>query len=72
MKTIAKLMALCLLFGTLGFAQGDTKSGDTKKDDKAAASTDTKKDTKAKKGKKGSKKGKKSSGDAGAASTTPK
>jgi len=49
MKTIAKLMTLALLLGTLSFAQA-AGSGDTKKDD--AAKTDTKKPAKAKKAKK--------------------
>jgi len=53
MKTIAKLMALCLLLGTFAVAQntgGDKKGGD----DKSAASTDNK-DAKGKKAKKGKK-----------------
>ena len=66
MKTIAKLLALCLLLGTFAFAQDapktDTKAPDTSK----PASTDTK-DTKGKKGKKGKKdkgdKGKDTKGD---------
>ena len=54
MKTIAKLMALCLLLGSLGFAQatgGDTKKDDTKKSDsadKGKGKTKTKKDKKKK------------------------
>ena len=63
MKTIAKLLALCLLLGTFAFAQD--KPADTKTDQKPA-STDTK-DTKGKKGKKGKKdkgdKGKDTKGD---------
>jgi hypothetical protein len=69
MKTIAKLLALCLLLGTFAFAQNTPPaSGDTK-----AATTDTSKpatdskDTKEKKGKKGKKdkgdKGKDTKGD---------
>ena len=55
MKTIAKLLALCLLLGTFAFAQDAPKSGDAKSgDQKTAASTDSK-DTKEKKGKKGKK-----------------
>jgi hypothetical protein len=68
MKTIAKLLALCLMLGTFAFAQTTTTppaSGDTKGDQKAASS-DTK-DTKGKKGKKGKKdkgdKGKDTKGD---------
>ena len=53
MKTIAKLLALCLLLGTFAFAQDAPKTGDAKGDQKPA-STDTK-DTKGKKGKKGKK-----------------
>jgi len=44
MKTTAKLMAICMMMASLGFAQGDTK-----KDDGMA------KTKKAKKGKKGKK-----------------
>ena len=56
MKTIARMMALCLLLGTLSFAQDAPKKGDDKKTDAKAA--DTKKtDAKAKKGHKGGKKG---------------
>ncbi len=51
MKTIAKLMALCLLLGTLGFAQA-AGAGDTKKDDTKKSDTATPKKEKAKKGKK--------------------
>ena len=56
MKTIAKLIALCLLLGTFAFAQTTTApSSDTKKaDDTKTASTDTK-DAKGKKAKKGKK-----------------
>jgi len=71
MKTIAKLLALCLLLGTFAFAQqtpaagGDTKPPAT--DTSKPASSDTK-DTKEKKGKKGKKdkgdKGKDTKGDA--------
>lgn len=51
MKTIAKLMALCLLLGMFAFAQtGGDK--DKKSDDKSASSD---KDSKGKKGKKGKK-----------------
>jgi hypothetical protein len=60
MKTTAKLMAICMMMASLGFAQGDTKKADDKKAPAAAA--DTKKDdgmAKTKKSKKG-KKGKKS------------
>ena len=60
MKITAKLMALCLMMASLGFAQGDTKKADDKKAPAAAA--DTKKDdgmAKKKGGKKGGKKGKK-------------
>lgn len=60
MKTTAKLMAICMMMASLGFAQGDTKKADDKK--APAAATDTKKDdgmAKTKKSKKG-KKGKKS------------
>jgi len=59
MKTTAKLMAICMMMASLGFAQGDTKKADDKKAPAAAA--DTKKDDgmaktkKAKKGKKGKK-----------------
>jgi hypothetical protein len=59
MKTTAKLMAICLMMASLGFAQGDTKKADDKKAPAAAA--DTKKDDgmakpkKAKKAKKGKK-----------------
>ena len=50
MKTIAKLMALCLLLGSLGFAQN---TGGDKKDDKTATSdTDKGKTKKHKKDKK--------------------
>jgi hypothetical protein len=67
MKTIAKLLALCLLLGTFAFAQEAPKTdtskpatGDTK------TATDSK-DTKEKKGKKGKKdkgdKGKDTKGD---------
>jgi hypothetical protein len=59
MKTTAKLMAICMMMASLGFAQGDTKKADDKKAPAAAA--DTKKDdgmAKTKKSKKG-KKGKK-------------
>ena len=61
MKTTAKLMAICMMMASLGFAQGDTKKADDKKAPAAAA--DTKKDdgmakTEKKKRKKG-KKGKK-------------
>lgn len=58
MKITAKLMAICLMMASLGFAQ-DTKKADDKKAPAAAA--DTKKDDgtakpkKAKKGKKGKK-----------------
>lgn len=63
MKTIAKLMAMCLMLASLGFAQGDTKKADDKKPAAPAAATDTKKDDgmakpekkKAKKAKKGKK-----------------
>jgi hypothetical protein len=58
MKTTAKLLAICLMMASLGFAQ-DTKKAD---DTKGAAATDTKKDdgmAKKKGGKKGGKKGKK-------------
>jgi hypothetical protein len=50
MKTIAKLMALCLLMGTLGFAQA-AGAGDTKKDDAKKSDTDKPKGKKAKKAK---------------------
>jgi len=67
MKTIAKLLALCLLLGTFAFAQNTPPAaagGDTKPAD--ATKTDTK-DTKEKKGKKGKKdkgdKGKDTKGD---------
>jgi hypothetical protein len=53
MKTIAKLMALALLLGTLSFAQA-AGAGDTKKDDAAKADT-AKKPAKAKKAKKAKK-----------------
>jgi len=49
MKTIAKLLALCLLLGTFAFAQDKT---DTKGDQKTTSSD---KDSKGKKGKKGKK-----------------
>jgi hypothetical protein len=56
MKTIAKLMALCLLLGTVAFGQaagaGDTKAPAAAPDQKAASSD---KDTKPKKAKKGKK-----------------
>jgi len=73
MKTTAKLMAICLMMASLGFAQ-DTK----KTDDKTApAATDTKKgdgmaktDGKKKGAKKASKKGKKA--DAAPAADAPK
>lgn len=55
MKTIAKLMALCLLMGSLGFAQtgGDKKADDsTKKSDSADKGKGKKHKDKAK-GKKG-------------------
>lgn len=52
MKTIAKLMALCLLMGTLGFAQA---APEKKGDDTSAK----KSDTGMKKAKKGKAKGKK-------------
>jgi len=69
MKTIAKLLALCLLLGTFAFAQqtppaagGDAKTAT----DTSKPATDTK-DTKEKKGKKGKKdkgdKGKDTKGD---------
>ncbi|HSM88092.1 MAG TPA: hypothetical protein VLT16_18195 [Candidatus Limnocylindrales bacterium] len=52
MKITVKLMALCMLLGTLGFAQGAKKADDSKK----AAATDTaKKPAKAKKAKKAKK-----------------
>jgi len=54
MKTIAKLMALALLVGSLAFAQ-DKKGDDTKKTD-AKAAHHAKKAPKAKKAKKSSKK----------------
>jgi ABC-type transporter MlaC component len=54
MKTIAKLMALCMLFGTLAIAQD--KPADTTKAPAAASDKDTKdKDKKAKKEKKSKK-----------------
>ncbi len=61
MKTTAKLMAICMMMASLGFAQGDTKKADDKKAPAPAAAADTKKDDgmaktkKAKKGKKGKK-----------------
>ena len=70
MKTIAKLLALCLLLGTFAFAQQTPPAaagGDTKPaTDTSKPATDTK-DTKEKKGKKGKKdkgdKGKDTKGD---------
>lgn len=51
MKTLVKLMALCLLLGTLGFAQA--APAEKKGDDMSAKKSDTmKKPKKAKKGKK--------------------
>ncbi len=70
MKTTAKLMAICMMMASLGFAQGDTKKTDDKKAPAAAA--DTKKDdgmAKTKKAKKG-KKGKKTDAAPAAAPTT--
>jgi hypothetical protein len=64
MKTIAKLMALALLVGSLAFAQ-DKKGDDTKKTDAKATHHMKKKGHKAKKAKKSSKKANK---DAAAAS----
>ena len=54
MKTIAKLLALALLMGSLAFAQ-DKPADSGKKDD--AKKADTKKPAKAKKEKKSKKKG---------------
>lgn len=51
MKTIAKLMALCLMLGTLSFAQGGAPAGKT--DDTKKTADTGKKATKAKKGAKG-------------------
>jgi|GEM_PF-2972853 hypothetical protein len=71
MKITAKLMAICLMMASLGFAQDTKKTDDTK----GAAATDTKKDdgmAKKKGGKKGGKKGKKGAkGDAAAPAATP-
>jgi hypothetical protein len=60
MKTIAKLLALCLMLGVLGFAQG-TDAGDKKGDDAKKSDTATK--TKGKKSKSKSKKKDKKSGE---------
>jgi hypothetical protein len=52
MKTIAKMMALCLLLGTLSFAQDAPKKGGDDKKDAPATTTEKKKS-----GKKGHHKG---------------
>jgi hypothetical protein len=61
MKTLAKLMALCMLLGTLGFAQA--ADSDKKGDDASMK----KSDTATKKAKKGKAKGKKKAAKKGAA-----